>query len=117
MGIYYLYFNPMNKECLPLGKKVDGYSYEGPVVYLSGKRYFLPRKYLLLLIKRFAGGGDVLLVPDYEIFDSEEYVSSDELIYKVGGGGAEDPPLSKYLPEINDSSVIEEIIVHGTLIE
>lgn len=113
MGIYYFYFGRDTKECLSLGKKVTVRSpeFEGPGVILSGQRYLLPEKYLQLVIERFRANNPsgALLLPDYELLDSTDYIPEDELAVVVGGDNIGDPPLTKYFPELQQYSVRDEI--------
>lgn len=122
MSVYFYLFNKETKECLCLGKKLDrdGVGYQGPSVFVEGKSYFLPDDYLELLIQRFKGseaGENVIILPEYELFDSEEYLSEDEETVEIGGESYGDLPITEYLPELEKQAVRDEIKRRGNLIE
>lgn len=121
MSISYYLFNKIAKECLYLGKKGvrDDFEFEGPLYYIGQNRYLLPVKYLELLIRGFKEIGNdnfILTVTGDELFDTAEYLGEDEEAIEIGGDSDLDLPLSKYLPELNDLSVREEIKKNGVLI-
>jgi hypothetical protein len=114
MSIYYYLFSSNNRECINLGKKGrrNDYEYDGPSVILSGKTYLLPAQYLELMKQRFIeknGKNNIVICPDYDLFDTEEYLKDDEEFYEVGGERDFDLPITKYLPEIEDLNVRLEI--------
>ena len=55
MGIYYYALNPSSMEAVCLGKKLKNElrDYEGPVVFLGTRRFFIPDVYLKMLLERF----------------------------------------------------------------
>lgn len=120
MSVYFYLFNKENKECLCLGKKSerDGPEYQGPSVFIDGYNYFLPKDYLELLIQRFKekDKDSVILLPDYELFDTEDYVSEDEDLVEVGGEGYGDLPITKYFPELDQQEVKEDIKSRGVIL-
>ena len=117
MSIYYYLFNKNKKEGLFLGKKI-GHEYQGPTVFVNGKFYFLPKECLELLIDRFKGNNqlDVIILPDYELLDSESYLSKDEGLIEVGGEKENDIPIINYLPELADEAFQKEIEQKGTVV-
>lgn len=122
MSVYFYIFNKETKECLCLGKRHhrDGHEYQGPAVFIDGDNYFLPASYLDLLIQRFkekADNDSVIVLPDYELFDTEDYVSESEVLIKIGGEGHGDLPITKYFPELESDSVKEEIKRTGKIIK
>ncbi len=114
MSIYYYLFSVDNKECLTLGCKgtrLDS-EYEGPIYWLEGQRYYLPERLLKLLIERFYkknGSDKVHLLREDELYDSGEYLDVDDVCIQVGSDEDDAPPLSKYLPELNDEIIQKEI--------
>ncbi|MDG9670259.1 hypothetical protein ONV78_21150 [Hahella sp. CR1] len=118
--VYYL-FNKITKECVCLGKKTgeDGSEYTGPVCFIGDSRYYLPMKYMHLLVERFRGSspaGTVCEVAGSELFDTASYLGPDEDVIEVGGDRDFDRPLAVYLPELEDCRVKEEIKRNGILI-
>jgi hypothetical protein len=114
MAIGYYMFAHGSKECISLGYKGrrNDHEYQGPVVFLLGKRYFLPAKYLNLLTQRFIeknGEENVIVCTDYDLFDTETYLKEDEDYLKIGGDRYFDPPLTQYLPELENDSVQSEV--------
>jgi hypothetical protein len=121
MSVYFFLFNKETKECLCLGKKRerDGVMYQGPSVFVDGDNYFLPNDYLELLIERFNGKKDndnVIILPDYELFDTEDYVSESEDLVEIGGESYGDLPITKYFPELGQDAVKEDIKRRGEII-
>lgn len=103
MGIYYYLFSKSRAAGICLGKrgKRSDSEFDGPVVFIDGARYLLPEDMLQLLVDRFKannGADDVVVVPDFELFDGVDLLPSDADYTDVGGDVG--PPLSTYLPEI-----------------
>jgi hypothetical protein len=114
MSVYFYLFNKKTKLGLCLGKKGirSDHEYQGPSVSISEKQYFLPKKYLDLLIESFyrdSESGEILLLEDHELFDTNKYLSEDEDLIEIGGDKYGDIPLHKYLPELDNPSVIDDI--------
>ena len=121
MSVYFFAFNKEKKECICLGKKDvrDDFEYQGPSLFIGDKNYFLPKKYLELLILRFSEDSSkesVVILPDYELFDTEDYLAEDEECTEIGGDGYPSLPLSTYLPELKDENVLEEIKREGVVV-
>jgi hypothetical protein len=120
MGVYYYLFSPEAKECVDLGKKGKrlDYEYQGPSVYVDKHSFFLPANYLELLISRFTqehGGKDkVIYLPDYEL-ESSNYLDDNEDVSVVGGDRDFDIPVNKYLPEIDNVEIQQEITSRSDL--
>jgi hypothetical protein len=115
MSTYYYLFSSKSKECINLGKKGrrDDYEYDGPSIFLDGKTYLLPAKYLELMRQRFMERNDkdsVFVCPDYDLFDTEMYLKFDEEFKEIGGDRDFDLPIVEYLPEIEDKNVKIEIM-------
>ena len=88
MSIYYYLYNKGTNECLYLGKGEfqQILDFPGPTVLINGAKYLLPKKYLKLIIDRMkgsVGSDDVVVVPDYKLFDGVEFVSSNENIIEI----------------------------------
>lgn len=120
MSVYYFLFSKGDKECVVLGKKLDADErrFEGPVVWIGAAERYLPKSLLDLLIKRYYEAhpdGDVLLLREDELFDSGEYLDKDEAAATLGGDADGDPPLSKYLPELDREDIKAEIIANVAL--
>jgi len=121
MGICHYLFNKETKEGINLGKRgkrID-FEFQGPVCFVNDKRYLLPPKYLNLLIERFKQTGDektILIIEDYELLDTFDYLKEDEDLIKIGGDRYFDLPLEKYLPELDSPEVQKEIGETGILI-
>jgi hypothetical protein len=63
------------------------------------------------------GNDSVIILPDYELFDTEDYVSEEEDLVEIGGENYGDPPITKYFPELGQDEVKEEIKRRGRIIE
>lgn len=115
MSVYYYLFARDSKECICLGRKVDGEerAYEGPVLWIGVERFRLPAALLSLLLDRFRerhGDAGVFLLREDELYDSGEYLAADEVCIQVGGDEDGAPPLSKYLPELREHEIVSSIV-------
>ena len=114
MSIGYYIFARNSKECISLGSKGrrNDHEYRGPIVILFGQRYLLPSEYLNLLIQRFVekhGKNEVVVCQDYDLFDTDIYLKDDEDCLEIGGDRCFDPPITKYLPELEEEALKQEI--------
>jgi hypothetical protein len=114
MSVSYYLFSKASKEYISLGSRGrrSDYEYEGPVIWMGPLRSRLPRHLLQTLIDRFReahGTDDVVVCSSEELFDSTDYLTEDEMGIEVGGERDGDLPLTKYLPELDDPGVREEI--------
>ena len=108
MAIYYFAFSVGSKECLRLGRKrsIEGREYEGPVVGLRERRFFLSMDLYGKLVARFgAAHGDVIVLDEDELF-TDIYLPGDESPIIVGGDADGSPSMAKYLPELDDPAVM-----------
>ena len=120
MSIDYYLYAKSSREVIPMGNKngSNGIGYQGPLLWIAQDRYWLPEKYLSLIVKRFneqQANDEVLICSDYELFDTDKYVPEEETIFIVGGDRDCDPSLEKYLPEIKQPNVIAEIMADDNL--
>jgi hypothetical protein len=116
MSIYHFIYSPEANEGINLGKKVNERTppYQGAATYVDGHIYWLPEKYLQLLIDRFTKAhNDTVFIEDYKLW---KLIGDDEYIIEIGGDCDWDLPLTKYLPELNDPKVQEEIKQHTELL-
>lgn len=115
MSIYYYLFSTETKECLSLGCREgeEGQKYEGPVIWLGAERFHLPNQLIKLLMDRFYdfhGRDKVVLLSEDELYDSGDYLVEDESCVQIGSDEDNAPPLSKYIPELEEESVRLSII-------
>lgn len=105
MSITYCLFDRKTKRCINLGKKINSssFGFEGPIFYSQGAFHLLPEDLRHLLQKRFTeihGEENVALIADWELFDSGDYLQSEEETIQVGGDEDNSIPLEFYLPEL-----------------
>lgn len=115
MSVYYVLFSKSAKECVVLGRStgLKGRPFQGSVVWVNSVACFLPQRLLELLEFRFRAAypsEDVLLLREDELFDSGGFLAADDLLLTVGDDGDEDPPLTKYLPELEREEIMAEIL-------
>lgn len=120
MSTYYYMFSRKTKECICLGRKINGENrkYTGPVIWVDAKRFYLPGWLLSLLMERFQSqheDGDVFLLSEDDLYASGEYLGEDDVCILVGGDEDDSPPLQKYLPELMNDEVRANIIKCGDL--
>lgn len=121
MSIASYLFNKASKECVYLGKRGvrKDFEFEGPLFFLGENRYLLPVDLLELLIERFREAGsesDLVLVESDDLLDTEIYLSEDDELIEIGGEKYLDPPLAKYLPELDDESGRKNVLENGILV-
>ncbi|WP_431262363.1 hypothetical protein ACQ859_19700 [Roseateles chitinivorans] len=116
MGVCYYLFDKKGAKGICLGKaghRTDA-EFDGPVAWLDGCRYHLPSALLQQMIDRFtaeAGPENVVVLPEYELFDGEEHLAWDAEYVDIGGDIG--PSLSVYLPELETTSGREAIVRSG----
>jgi hypothetical protein len=120
MGITNYIFSPSSKEYVHLGHKGvrDDCEYEGPIVWIGEIRTWLPCHLLKLLLDRFReahGSNDIMICTSDDLFESGKHLSDDDPGTEIGGDRDFDVPLTKYLPELRESHVIEEILTRTEL--
>jgi hypothetical protein len=116
MSVYTYIFSPETKEGICLYKRLIDKNppFEGVITYIERDRYWLPNNYLQLLIDRFSEAhSDSKFIEDYKLW---KLIGDDEYIIEIGGDCDWDLPLTKYLPELNDPKVQEEIKQHTELL-
>jgi hypothetical protein len=115
MATYTYLFAPKTKQAICLYKKIPSRTppYQGVIVYLP-QRYWLPSKYLELLIDRFskAHDGDIIYIEDDALW---ELIGEEDHTIDIGGDCEWDLPHTKYLPELDNPAVQQEIKSHHEL--
>lgn len=120
MSVSNYLFSKTSKEYVLLGRKGrrPDSEYEGPIVWLGALRSRLPAYLLQRLIDRFRaahGADDVLVCSSDELFDSTDYLAEDEIGTEIGGERDGDLPLTRYLPELDEPGVQDEIRANADL--
>jgi hypothetical protein len=102
--IAYIIFGEKTNELLELGfKRPDG-TFQGPPIHPGGGVHYLKEEFLALLVGRFVlanGVTSIRLLNEYEL---DRLGDSGEIPFdtpSLGEGRYWDPPLSKYLPELD----------------
>jgi hypothetical protein len=109
MSTYSYLYAPEAKEAICLYKSIPSRKppFEGVIVYIPD-RYWLPPKYLQLLIDRFSSAhhGKVMFIEDHALW---KLLGEDDQLITIGGDSDRDLPLTTYLPEVRDPQVQAEI--------